>query len=89
MGLRDDIQTLEARFENDESVGQELAKALATMITRKASKHLIQAWFEDLAEVLQELGRYEELVDILNVDPEVAGPWNCQEIVKLWLAKQP
>ena len=59
MGLRDDIVTLEARFEAGQEVRQQLAEAYAEMIGRKGSKRLVWAWFNVLAEILDELGRYD------------------------------
>jgi len=89
MGLRDDIATLEARFEAGHEVGQELAEAYAEMITRKGSKRLIFSWFGDLVEVLENLGRYGELITAADgVDPAHLGAWDCQKAVAAWLTAQ-
>ena len=89
MGLADDIRTLEARYEAGQPVGQELAETLAEMITRKGSKRLVVAYFEDLANVLENLGRYSELVTAAGgVDPADLGAWDCQDAVAAWLAQQ-
>ena len=89
MGLRDDIVTLEARLEAGQPVGQQLAEAYAEMITRKNSKRLIFSWFEDLAKVLENLGRYSELIAAAGgVDPADLGAWDCQDAVANWLAAQ-
>jgi hypothetical protein len=89
MGLQGDITGLQARFEAGQDVGQQLAEALAEMVTRKGSKRLIWSWFGDLAETLKALGRYDELVQAADgVDPANLGPWDCQAAVEAWLAKQ-
>lgn len=92
MGLQDDIYTLEARFyseQRDQDDGHKLAKAVAEMIGRKSSKRLIGGYFDDLQQVLNELGRYDELVRIAGgVDPESLSAWDCQDVVELWLDKQ-
>jgi len=89
MGLRDDIATLEARFEAGHQVGQQLAEAYAEMITRKNSKGLVFSWFRDLASVLENLGRYSELINAADgVNPADLGAWDCQKAVAAWLAQQ-
>lgn len=93
MGLSDDIQTLRAHYKSggDQGDGHRLAKAIAEMIGRKSSKEWIWGHFEDLQEVLNELGRYDELIEVAagGVDPVSLGAWDCQEAVGLWLEKQP
>lgn len=89
MGLRDDIATLEARLEAGREVGQELAEAYAEMISRKNSKRLIMSWYDDLANLLNSLDRYRELVEAADgVDPDKLGAWDVQAAVSKWLAAQ-
>ena len=89
MGLKDDIRTLEARFDVDLEAGQELAEAFAEMIVRKGAKRLIWSYFGDLADVLKKLGRYDELIEAAGgVDPATIGVWDCQAAVDAWLKMQ-
>jgi len=72
MGLQDDITTLEVAFWSEDGTQDDdhaLAMALAEMITRKSSKRLIWAYLDDLKQVLDDLGRYEELVEVRGIDP--------------------
>ena len=88
MGLKDTIQTLEARHEVGHDVVQELADAYAEMILRKGSKRLILAWFDDLATLLKEAGRHDELVKAAGgVDPVRLGAWDIQKAVEVWMSK--
>ena len=92
MGLRDDISTLEARFGSDSGTqddGHALALAIAEMIGRKGAKRLVWAYFDDLALVLEKLGRYDELIEAAGgVDPATIGVWDCQAAVGDWLEMQ-
>jgi len=91
MGLEDDITTLETKYLASQSpeTGNKLALALAEMIGRKASKRLVWSYFNQLTDVLRELGRYDELIAAADgVDPANSGVWDAQAAVTDWLQEQ-
>lgn len=89
MGLASDISTLEARVEAGQNVADELALAYAEMVTRKSSKRLVWAFFDSLKRVMENAGRYDELIQAGGgADPACMGVWDCQNIVVKWLDDQ-
>lgn len=88
MGLRDTIQTLEARRGAGQDVDRELACAYAEMCSRKNSRVLIRNWFDRFADLLDEMDAYGEVVDVSGVDPAQCGVWDMQDAVSRWLAAQ-
>ena len=90
MGLIDDIQTLETRYEAGQPVGRDLCRALARMVVRKTSKGLCRYWLEELLRVAEAEGIYAEFVSAAGgVDPARLGVWDAQRAVEAWLERAP
>jgi len=89
MGLRDDIDTLEAQHKAGQDVSQKLALAYAEMVARKGSKRLVSVWYNALADLLGDNCRFQELVQAADgVNPDDLGIWDIQATVKTWLESQ-
>jgi len=90
VGLQDDITTLETKYQASSSpeTGAKLALALAEMISHKASKQLVWLYFDQFADILRNLNRYDELIAADGSDPASYGAWDAQAAVTDWLQEQ-